>query len=185
MGVLVDNQIRKWANAGGITPFDYRNINPASIDLRWSGKRKVAIQRPDDSNEADWVEWTDYGIPFVKGNIYLVDTMEYLKIPGDMVGLLMLKSSTGRMGFIQAHIGLFDPGFEGSATLELIPMSPAPIKLYRGQKIVQLMLLSLESTPSALYSGRYQKQSVPTEYKSEVVTAEYIEEATPFTTEES
>jgi deoxycytidine triphosphate deaminase len=99
------------------------------------------------------------------------------------MGLLVLRSSTGRMGFIQAHTGLFDPGFEGTATMELIPMLPSPIKLYRGQRIAQLTLLRLESTPSVLYKGRYQKQSIPTEYKGEVVTAEYLEEVIPFTTE--
>ncbi len=157
-GVLSDNQIQEWASAGGVAPFDARLINPASIDLRWSGKSRCAYY-------CGWSEIEDRDeLVVVPGVLYLLDTVETVSMPVDACGLLSLKSSIGRMGLEHLHAGWFDPGFHGTATLEVKNMAPWTITLKRGQPIVQLALLSMSQEPRLSYkaTGRYNGQEGPT-----------------------
>jgi len=40
--IFADSEIDVWGVLGGIDPFDEECVNPASIDLRWSGSYKIA-----------------------------------------------------------------------------------------------------------------------------------------------
>ena len=96
--------------------------------------------------------------------LYLLDTVETVSMPNWACGLLSLKSSIGRMGLEHLHAGWFDPGFHGTATLEIKNMAPWTISLKRGQPIVQLALLSMSQEPRLSYrdTGRYNGQVGPT-----------------------
>lgn len=159
--IIPDFEIRQWAKNGGIAPYDTECINPASIDLRWSGNVKIAMDNG----------WHDFGNVdekiFYPGALYLLDTLEYIKIPPCWAGELMLKSSLGRQGLEHLHAGWFDPGFEGTGTLEIKNMAPWPITLKRGQKIVQMAFHELKALPEKSYqvTGRYNGQRGPTEAK--------------------
>lgn len=160
-GVLNDEQITEWALAGGVKPFDPSLVNPASIDLRWSGKSRCAYHwgwsETENQNE----------LLVIPGLLYLLDTIEYVDIPTYACGILSLKSSMGRMGLEHLHAGWFDPGFHGTATLEIKNMAPWTISLKRGQPIVQLALMSMSQEPRLSYklTGRYNGQEGPTTAK--------------------
>ena len=157
-GVLSDDQIVDWAVKGGVTPFEPSLVNPASIDLRWSGKSRCAYR---------W-GWSDVEnqdeLAVMPGLLYLLDTMETVAMPTNACGVLSLKSSMGRMGLEHLHAGWFDPGFHGTATLEIKNMAPWTIVLKRSQPIVQLALLSMSQEPRLSYkaTGRYNGQEGPT-----------------------
>jgi deoxycytidine triphosphate deaminase len=157
-GVLSDDQITEWASSGGVKPFDHRLVNPASIDLRWSGKSRCAYHwgwsEVEDSNE----------LLVIPGLLYLLDTVEIVSLPDNMAGILSLKSSMGRTGLEHLHAGWFDPGFTGTATLEIKNMAPWTITLKRGQPIVQLALIFMSQKPRLSYkdTGRYNGQEGPT-----------------------
>jgi dCTP deaminase len=100
------------------------------------------------------------------GELFLLDTVEIITMPENAVGWLALKSSMGRLGLEHLHAGFFDPGFTGTATLEMENRAPWPITLKRNQRIIQLALADVMA-PERSYrvTGRYNGQSVPTEAK--------------------
>lgn len=160
--ILPDHELRKWASGGGISPYCEECINPASVDLRWSGNVRIATPAGwTDVRECDEIE-------LLPGCLYLMDTMEYLCIPTDCSGELVLKSSMGRVGLEHLHSGYFDPAFTGTGTLEMHVMAPWTIRLVKGQRIVQMILHRLESHPERDYSvtGRYVGQTGPTPARS-------------------
>jgi dCTP deaminase len=99
------------------------------------------------------------------GKLMLLDTMETVRIPNDCCGMLSLKSSMGRIGLEHMHAGFFDPGFIGTATLEVYVAAPWPVIIEQGQRIVQLTLMKMLAEPDVLYNGKYQNQSTPTEHR--------------------
>ncbi len=156
-GVIPDFELIQWALSGGVTPFDIACINPASIDLRWSGRYRIAT--PDG-----WSKVHDPGqLTVAKGFFYLLDTLETVTVPLDWSGMLALKSSLGRQGLEHLHAGFFDPGFRGTATLEVHSLAPWPIDLVAGQPIVQLVFTQMKARPEKSYriTGKYNDQSEP------------------------
>ncbi len=155
--ILPDYAIRDWAEHGGLSPFDPSCINPASVDLRWSGRIRVA-HREGWSGVEERDEWI-----LRPGSLYLLDTLEVVTMPNDLAGVLALKSSMGRQGLEHLHAGFADPGFTGTLTLEMEVRAPWPILLARGQRIMQLILERMEGAPERPYSvtGRYCRQNEP------------------------
>jgi deoxycytidine triphosphate deaminase len=160
-----DSLLKQWAESGGLSPFEPANVNPASVDLRWSGKSKLALGTYF-KNKWSLLEDSDTLILY-PNQLYLLDTLEYIKMPVNAAGILMLKSSIGRQGLEHLHAGFFDPGFCGTATLEIINVSPRIVTITRGQRIVQLALQQMLTAPeiSYAYTGRYNGQSEPQEAK--------------------
>lgn len=158
MCVWNDRRIKAWAKSGGIAPFSEAMVNPASIDLRYSGRAKIST--------LDGFADLPFGdIVIERGDLVLVDTIEYITMPQGAGGMLMLKSSMGRLGLEHLHAGWFDPRFHGTATLELTNLAVLPVVLEVGRPIVQLVLMSLTERPerSYLQTGRYNGQNTPQE----------------------
>ena len=99
----------------------------------------------------------------------LGQTLEWVELPDDLVGLLKGKSSLGRLGLlIHSTAGYVDPGWKGNLTLELSNVANLPIALYRGMKIGQISFYRMTSPVERPYGSRelgskYQGQSTPTE----------------------
>ena len=152
-------ELKAWAESGGLVPFSPECLNPASIDLRWSGKYKLAMY-------GGWSqEMMGETLVVIRGAFYLLDTMETITVPDNWAGTIALKSSLGRQGLDHLHAGFFDPGFHGTATLEIENRAPWPITITKGQRLIQLVLDELKSVPERTYqhTGHYQNQRGPTE----------------------
>lgn len=162
MSIWNDRMLEEWGFLySGITPFCDECINAASIDLRWSGKWKVA-------ELYGWSNLYDTDTLMLEpGSFYLLDTLEYIRMPNNAVGKLFLKSSAGRMGIEHLHAGYVDPDFEGTLTIEIEIRVPWPVTIHSGQRLVQLTLESMAEAPQISYKtkGRYNGQNVPTESK--------------------
>jgi dCTP deaminase len=89
----------------------------------------------------------------------LMCTMERIRLPRDVLGIVSLKSSYSRLG-LQANVGWVDPGFVGQLTLE-ISGSSFPVKIHSGQSLFH-MILARAGSCSRTYSGKYQNQLGPT-----------------------
>jgi dCTP deaminase len=155
--VLPDYKITEWALPGGVRPFIGENVNPASLDLTLGAGYIDLIT-------GDRHELEPMGVLTLQpGQAILASTTEYIKMPADCAGMIVLKSSMARKGLDHALAGFIDPSFEGEITLEL--HTHRMIRLTRGQRIVQLILLRLESLPLKGYgeTGRYNGQRGPTE----------------------
>ena len=68
----------------------------------------------------------------------LGSTFEYLKLPVDLVGYVLGRSSWGRLGLIIATATVVHSGYAGIITLELTNIGDTPIELYPGIRIAQL-----------------------------------------------
>lgn len=158
-----DEMLKIWATKeNGLEPYYPDNINPASVDLQWSGRFKKATP-------SGWtaVQETDE-LVIEPDMLYLLDTEEYVIMPEVAAGILMLKSSIGRNGLEHLHAGFFDPGFHGTATLEVKNLAPWPVTIKKGQRIVQLALIDLVGAPLRSYieTGRYNGQRAPQEERA-------------------
>lgn len=82
-----------------------------------------------------------FGKPYVlhPRQFVLGSTMEYLSLPNDLLGLVLGRSSWGRIGLVIVTANKVDPGFKGCITLELSNLGNVPILLYPGMRIGQLI----------------------------------------------
>jgi dCTP deaminase len=66
-------------------------------------------------------------------------TMEYLRLPNDLAAYVVGRSSWGRLGLIIATATFVHPSYIGVVTLEMANLGDAPIALYPGARITQLV----------------------------------------------
>jgi deoxycytidine triphosphate deaminase len=133
-------------------------IQPCSVDVRLDHLGDVsgaAITR------GDWMEVTLSGGAFALGV-----TEEYFRMPENVVGHVMDKSSVARAGMTVGCVGLIDPGFEGQIVLELKNLLPgASLPLRRGMAIAQVEFVWLDQ-PVAPYD-RYGHESKGSHYQGQ------------------
>lgn len=154
--VLSDGTIRRLVAEGRILvePWDPGLVQPASVDLRlgasfrvFHNHRAAAIDlREPPARLTELVEVSDEE-PFVihPGEFVLGRTLEWVRLPDDVVARIEGKSSLGRLGLIvHATAGFVDPGFEGTLTLEITNLTRVPIILWPGKPIAQLSFMTLD-----------------------------------------
>lgn len=87
-------------------------------------------------------------------------SMEWLRIPRDVIGECVSKSTYARGAQI-TNVTPIEPEFEGEITIEISNTSPLPAKIYAGEGIVQLLFHLLTRPCEKSYAdkqGRYQGQ---------------------------
>lgn len=76
----------------------------------------------------------------------LASTLEYIKMPGDVSGEILTKSSWARIFINIASAPWIHPFYRGSLTLEITNHGNVPVELPVGKKIAQLVFFRLENT---------------------------------------
>lgn len=71
-------------------------------------------------------------------------TMEWIRLPRDLSGYVVGKSSWGRRGLVIATAVGVHPGFSGCLTLEITNLGEVPIKIMPGMNICQLFMHSVQ-----------------------------------------
>ena len=117
-----------------IVPRGFR-LNPAGVDLR-----------------------IDRDVRLKPRQQLLVASIERVELSDRVVGFLHLRSSLAREGLF-ASLALVDPGFRGQLTVSLYNSGDSAVNLARGERFIQLSLLSLGKPAIKKYSGRYQNSS--------------------------
>lgn len=74
----------------------------------------------------------------------LASTLEYMRLPKDLMAYLIGRSTWGRLGLIIATAVGVQPGYAGSLTLELRNLGETPLSLYPGEAIAQLFFHSVD-----------------------------------------
>jgi dCTP deaminase len=90
----------------------------------------------------------------------LARTVEYFKIPRDILTICLGKSTYARCGII-VNVTPFEPEWEGYATLEISNTTPLPAKIYANEGIAQVIFLEADQECKLSYKdrkGKYQKQ---------------------------
>jgi dCTP deaminase len=87
---------------------------------------------------------------------YLLHTLEYIKLPPELVGFVELRSTLARYGLLIPPT-IIDGGFEGQLTIELLSSS-FPIKLKPGLRFLHVILAKATTPIEKPYRGKYQGQ---------------------------
>jgi dCTP deaminase len=136
---------------------DQVRIDQAAIDLRLGFH--FAICRPSTTGAIDECkddvstmlksvdmmfghEYVPFGKSIVlhQNKFVLACTLEYVRIPEDLVAYVIGRSSWGRLGLVVATAIGIHPGYSGCITLELRNLGETPLVLYPGQPIAQIFV---------------------------------------------
>ncbi|MFK5882062.1 MAG: dCTP deaminase [Sulfurospirillum sp.] len=111
----------------------------------------------DEKNVVDFVG----DICIVPPNSFaLARTVEYFKIPKDVLAICLGKSTYARCGII-VNVTPFEPEFEGHITIEISNTTPLPAKIYANEGIAQVLFLEGDDQCQTTYKdkkGKYQGQ---------------------------
>jgi len=91
----------------------------------------------------------------------LASTIEYFKIPKDVLVICLGKSTYARCGII-VNVTPLEPGWEGNVTLEFSNTTPLPAKIYANEGAAQFIFLKGNEIPHTTYSdrkGKYMNQA--------------------------
>jgi dCTP deaminase len=158
-----------------------KQVGPGSVDLRLGTeflevlRRRETIVDPFADGESDDKDlqsvdredrtYVPLGDAFVlhPGQFVLGCTLEYMRLPSDIGGQVLSRSSWGRMGLLVATAVAVQPGFRGVLTLELVNTGNVPLRLRPGLRVAQLQLWSAEAGSGSTYGadGKYQASLGP------------------------
>lgn len=91
----------------------------------------------------------------------LASTVEYFKIPKDVLVICVGKSTYARCGII-VNVTPLEPGWEGHVTLEFSNTTPLPAKIYANEGACQFLFLKGNEQCKTSYAdrkGKYMKQT--------------------------
>lgn len=175
-GILADQQIRDLAlNQGMITPFVEKQKNEGTIsyglssygyDARCSEEFKIftnvdnALVDPKNFSENSFVSRSEDICVIPPNSFVLTHTVEYFRIPEDVLVVCLGKSTYARCGLI-VNVTPLEPGWEGHVTLEISNTTPLPARVYANEGIAQFLFFKGSKPCETSYadrSGKYMGQ---------------------------
>lgn len=123
----------------GIVPKpDVWQINAAALDLRVGLK----IYRPVNERE-DILSPGKY-ITIGAKEHFLIQTLEKITLPNDIVGVVYPRSGTNRKGITVDMTGIVDPGYSGHLMIPVTNTMSRAVKFYVGERIAQIVFQRVE-----------------------------------------
>ncbi|MBN1292627.1 MAG: dCTP deaminase [Candidatus Latescibacteria bacterium] len=172
--VKPDTWIRKMAlKKGMITPFaegisragkiSY-GLSSYGYDMRISNEFKLFSHAdsidPKTQNPDNFTEITCDVLEMTPHSTALARSVEYFKIPRDVVTVTFGKSTYARCGIV-VNVTPFEPEWEGFVTISLINTNGHPVRVYANEGIAQVLFLSGDGLCETSYAdkkGKYQEQ---------------------------
>jgi dCTP deaminase len=170
-----DRWIRRMAEQQGmIEPFEPAQIAGSVVsyglssygyDVRLAGEFKLlrdggGVLDPKALDADAFVDVKAESLDLAPQTFVLGRTVEYLRIPPDVLTLCVGKSSYARCGVL-VNVTPFEPGWEGYATLCIANMGPRPVRLHVGEGIAQVLFFESDEPCEVTYAdrhGKYQAQ---------------------------
>ena len=153
-----DRQIREGVVSYGLSSYGYdirvadefkvfTNINSTVVDPKNFDARSFVDVRAD--------------VCIIPPNSFaLAKTVEYFRIPRDVLTVCVGKSTYARCGLI-VNVTPFEPEWEGYLTLEISNTTPLPAKVYANEGIAQVLFFQSDEPCEVSYAdkaGKYMKQ---------------------------
>jgi dCTP deaminase len=171
-----DRWIKKMAlEHGMIEPFEDRQVRTGVVsyglssygyDIRVADEFKVftninsTVVDPKNFDERSFVD-VRADICIIPPNSFaLAKTVEYFRIPRNVLTVCVGKSTYARCGLI-VNVTPFEPEWEGYVTLEISNTTPLPAKVYANEGISQVLFFESDEDCEVSYkdkAGKYQKQ---------------------------
>ena len=169
MSVLSDKWIKKMALEGMISPFEENQVRKGKIsyglssfgyDARVADEFKIftnvngsEIVDPKNFKPTNFVTKKVSECIIPPNSFVLASTVEYFKIPKDVLVICLGKSTYVRCGII-VNVTPLEPGWEGNVTLEFSNTTPLPAKIYAHEGVAQFIFLKGNEKPEISYSDR-------------------------------
>ncbi|MGH7441239.1 MAG: dCTP deaminase [bacterium] len=176
MSILSDRQITRLAlTEGMIRPFVKKQVRKGVIsygvssygyDIRVADEFKIftninnTIVDPKNFDAKSFVTVKSGACIIPPNSFALAKTVEYFKIPRDVLTVCVGKSTYARCGII-INVTPFEPEWEGYVTLEISNTTPLPAKIYANEGIAQVLFFQGSEPCITSYKdkkGKYQKQ---------------------------
>lgn len=176
MSVMPDNWIKEQAlSEGMISPFTDEQIRKGVVsyglssygyDARLAPEFRIftnvnnEIVDPKSFSEDSFVSREAESCVIPPNSFVLARTVEYFRIPRDVLVICLGKSTYARCGLI-VNVTPLEPGWEGHVTLEVSNTTPLPARIYANEGICQFIFLKGEGPCDTSYadkSGKYQGQ---------------------------
>jgi dCTP deaminase len=153
-----DRQMREGVISYGLSSYGYdirvadefkvfTNINSTVVDPKHFDARSFVDIRAD--------------VCIIPPNSFaLAKTVEYFRIPRDVLTVCVGKSTYARCGLI-VNVTPFEPEWEGYVTLEISNTTPLPAKVYANEGIAQVLFFQSDEVCEVSYAdkkGKYQGQ---------------------------
>ena len=174
MTIQNDRWIIEQAKLGMIEPFENSQVREGVIsygvssygyDMRVASEFKIftnvlsSIIDPKHFDPKSFVEFEGDVCIVPPNSFALARSVEYFRIPRDVVTITVGKSTYARCGII-TNVTPFEPEWEGHVTLEISNTTPLPAKIYANEGIAQVLFFKGEP-PITSYrdkKGKYQGQ---------------------------
>ncbi|MGQ0720215.1 MAG: dCTP deaminase [Candidatus Eiseniibacteriota bacterium] len=176
MPVKNDAWITRMAHETGmIEPFEERQVRQGVIsygvssygyDIRVADEFRIftnvnsSIVDPKNFDPASLVRADGQVCVIPPNSFALARTVEYFRIPRNVITICVGKSTYARCGII-VNVTPFEPEWEGFATLEISNTTPLPAKVYANEGIAQVLFLESDEECEISYAdktGKYQAQ---------------------------
>lgn len=176
MAIKSDRWIRRMAEEHGmIEPFEAGQVREGVVsyglssfgyDIRVADEFKVftdvhsVVVDPKRFDERSFVDITADSCIIPPNSFALARTLEYFRIPKDVLVVCLGKSTYARCGII-VNVTPLEPEWEGFLTLEISNTTPLPAKIYANEGIAQLLFFQGDEVPETTYAqrrGKYQGQ---------------------------
>lgn len=136
-------------------------------DVRCANEFKVftnvhsAIVDPKNFDEKSFIDIVGDECIIPPNSFALARTVEYFKIPRDVLTICLGKSTYARCGII-VNVTPLEPEWEGHVTLEFSNTTNLPARIYAGEGVAQMLFLQSDEVCEVSYKdrgGKYQGQT--------------------------
>jgi dCTP deaminase len=177
MTVLSDKWIKEMVKTNNmISPFENKQVRGNKIsyglssfgyDARVSNEFKIftninsEIVDPKNFKINNFISKKGEECIIPPNSFALSSTVEYFRIPNDVMVICLGKSTYARCGII-VNVTPLEPSWEGNVTLEFSNSTPLPAKIYANEGAAQFIFLKGNEKPDITYAdrnGKYMKQS--------------------------
>lgn len=155
---FVNGQVREGVISYGLSSYGY--------DIRVSNEFKIftnvhsAVVDPKHFNEKSFIDYHGDICVIPPNSFVLAQTVEYFRIPRNVLTVCVGKSTYARCGLI-VNVTPFEPEWEGFVTLEISNTTPLPARIYANEGIAQVLFFESDEVCETSYGdrkGKYQKQ---------------------------
>lgn len=168
-GLLSDHQIRRLATEQGmIEPFVEKQkkdgvisygLSSYGYDSRCAPDFKIftnvdnAMVDPKNFSDQSFVDRNTDVCVIPPNSFALTHSVEYFRIPKDVLVICLGKSTYARCGLI-VNVTPLEPGWEGHVTLEISNTTPLPAKVYANEGIAQFLFFKGSTACETSYADR-------------------------------
>ena len=155
---FVDDQVRAGVISYGVSSYGY--------DVRVGNEFKVftnvfnTLVDPKNFDSKSFVDIVADECVIPPNSFALASTIEYFRIPRDVLTVCLGKSTYARCGII-VNVTPFEPEWEGHVTIEISNTTPLPAKIYANEGIAQVLFFQSDEPCAKSYKdkkGKYQAQ---------------------------